>query len=154
TDTCRIVVVAVASASMAPQPVLRMGHWTEPQRFVCPTCQSRLPFRRRDEMWIEVPIEGGWIAAYRIVVKRRRPVVAEVRLFPSPSDQQVPGSWSGAKEDVPARGVPGRALRALRLNDPMGVFPQVIANFERRHGRAAVDEVLSRFEMSSRSRLL
>lgn len=145
----------VTVQAMSSQPSLRMGHWIETERLViCPSCRTRLPFRRRDEIWIEVPIEGEWIAAYRIVVRRRRPLVAEVRLFPSPSDPNVPGSWSGAREGVPPGGVPGKALRALRLKDPMGLFPQIVANFRRQHGRAAVDQVLRRFGMSTRSRLV
>ncbi len=83
-----------------------------------------------------------------MVVRARSPIVAEVRLFPEGSARPHPGRWSEQAGDVPAGGVPGRALRALRLRDPIELFPRIVANWERRHGAGSAMKVLGRFGTS------
>src|SRR5438132_11581725 len=78
----------------------------------CPHCNKRLPRIWHREKWVEEPVEGGWIAAYRLMVKAGRPVVAEVRLHPDhPPGLSGSGRWSEDPSAVPSDGVPGRALR-------------------------------------------
>lgn len=113
----------------------------------CPACDARLPRRSRREAWIEVPIGNQWVAAYRIVVKNQIPLVAEVRLVPDAPARRQAGRWSGKAADVPSGGVPGRALRALRLKDPFELFPKVVENLKRRMGEHAARQVLGRFGM-------
>jgi hypothetical protein len=90
------------------------------------------------EVWLEVPLEeaDGWVAAYRVIPVEGRPVVAEIRLFPNERRPTLKssatkashlalmrgwsddaGEWSAAKlgmqAQVPHRGVPSEAVRAL-----------------------------------------
>ncbi|GEM_PF-4251650 len=72
------------------------------------------------------------MAAYRVMVKGGRLLLAEVRLFPDHrSDSQGPGQWSEEASEVPAEGVPGRALRALRLETPLARFPRLLQMLRR-----------------------
>jgi hypothetical protein len=120
----------------------------------CPRCNAILPRDRHQEVWVEVPVTGGWIAAYRLVVKKRRPVVGEVRLFPEhPPEFRDAGRWSGEPSAIPAEGIPGGALRALRLKDPLELFPKFLKNWERQHGAATANRVLGRHGLSIRSEL-
>lgn len=98
----------------------------------CPKCGASLPRLRRAETWVEEQLEGGWIAAYRLMVKAGRPLVAEVRLFPDdPPESRGPGGWSEEASAVPSEGLPGRALRALRLKVPLERFPRFLRSIER-----------------------
>jgi hypothetical protein len=60
-----------------------------------------------------------------LVAPEGRPVVAEVRLFPAKENSRSRGAgrWSEQASAVPAEGIPGRALRALRLK-PTGLAPE------------------------------
>lgn len=53
-----------------------------PTDHMCPHCGGQLGAELHHETWIEVPIEGGWILAYRLVQEGDTLVVAEVRAFP------------------------------------------------------------------------
>lgn len=102
-----------------------------PRLNVCPNCETRLPRVRHAEAWVEQALDGGWMAAYRIMVKGGRPLVAEVRLFPHDrAETRGPGKWSEDAPDVPAEGVPGAALRALRLQVPLERFPKFLRGVE------------------------
>lgn len=93
------------------------------------------------DVWLEVPLEEaeGWLAAYRLVPVKGRPVVAEVRLFPNErrprrrsTDRwsEEPGEWSaaklGCKAAAPVRGVSSKALRAVRPSKHMEEFWSLI----------------------------
>jgi len=98
----------------------------------CPKCGATLPRVRRAETWVEEQLEGGWIAAYRLMAKAGRPLVAEVRLFPDdPPKSRGTGRWSEEPSAIPSEGVPGRALRALRLKVPLELFPRFLRSLER-----------------------
>lgn len=93
-------------------------------------------------VWVEIPLSGGWMAAFRLANQRGQPIVAELRLFPEEDDRKVvrrtallpqlttgaikgiirrpPGEWSGeygmAKNiKVPVGGVTARLLRTIRV---------------------------------------
>jgi hypothetical protein len=98
----------------------------------CPRCEAPLPWVRRTEVWVEQTLEGGWMAAYRLMVRAGRLLVAEVRLVPDhPPGSSRSGRWSEDPSAVPPEGVPGRALRALRLKVPLERFPRFLRNLER-----------------------
>ncbi|SRR6266571_1061956 len=131
------------------QPLFVTSSRWEPMGLVCRSCGARGPARRRDEAWIEVPMDDGWVAAYRLVGRRGQPVIAEVRLFPNESTREIAGQWSGESASVPLGGVPGRILRRLRLRDAIELFPQFVANWQRRHGKGPAKAVLGRVRLST-----
>ncbi|MGH2597262.1 MAG: hypothetical protein ACRDH7_15065 [Actinomycetota bacterium] len=130
---------------MISEPHLTLSHRAEVRVVFCPSCGGQLPWHRVLEPWIEVQVEPQWMAAYRIVVKDGRPVVAEVRLFPSEDDHRIPGRWSNKPDAVPEGGLSGRAIRQLRLKDPIGLLPKLMQNIRRRHGQEAAAQLLGRF---------
>jgi hypothetical protein len=66
------------------------------------------------------------------MMKSDRPVVAEVRLFPEdPTASRGPGQWSGQASAVPSEGIPGRALRDLRLTLALERFSGFLRQIER-----------------------
>jgi transposase-like protein len=72
------------------------------------------------DAWIEVPMGGAWIVAYRIVNDHGTPVVGEIRVFPAePKEGRELGRWSGellgARARVPRRGITSRQLRRIRV---------------------------------------
>ena len=79
-----------------------------------------------EAFWIEAPIDAEWTVAYRMVPQHGRPVIAEVRVFPSEDNpSRHPGEWSatrlGATPTVPAGGVSTRLLRAMRLGSDVAI---------------------------------
>jgi hypothetical protein len=103
-----------------------------PRLDACPKCGARLPRVRRADAWVEQTIEGGWMVAYRLVVKSGRPVLAEVRLFPNdPGEPSGSGRWSEDPSAVPPEGIPGRALRAIKLGVPLKRFSGFLRGLER-----------------------
>lgn len=128
--------------------VVRLVHRLVPEPlFACPHCRGRLPRRQRREIWVETPVERGWVAAYRIVLRERQPLVAEVRVFPDEPGHDA-GRWSEEADTVSPGGVPGRALPKLRLRDAMILFPQVIERWNRASGGRLGTQVLGRFATS------
>jgi hypothetical protein len=103
-----------------------------PRLDTCPTCGNSLPRVRRAQTWVEHRLEGGWVAAYRLMVKGGRPVVAEARLHPdAPPGEAHSGGWSEEASDVPPEGIPGRALKELRLRTPLSHFSQFLHQLKR-----------------------
>jgi hypothetical protein len=83
------------------------------------------------EAWVEDDLGDGWVAAYRLMMKSDRPVVAEVRLFPDdPPVSRGPGQWSEQASAVPSEGIPGRALRDLRLTFALERFSRFLRLIE------------------------
>jgi hypothetical protein len=87
-------------------------------------------FGTREEFWIEAPIDPEWTVAYRVLPQGGRPVIAEVRIFPSVPElgawRPHAGHWEPVqlermREDlkveakVPEGGVTARLLRDVRL---------------------------------------
>lgn len=70
----------------------------------------------RASLWIEdstsVP---GWTMAYQIFEQAGRPVIGEVRIFPSEPGRQEHGVWSGAAALVPTGGLTLRLLKRVPL---------------------------------------
>lgn len=97
---------------------------------------------------MEVPLDAGWVLAYRIVKREDRLVVAEGRVFPdergrdSKGRKRTPGAWSGKAASVPVNGIPGEALKELRLNDPRQVLPRVRQNLINRYGKKRAQGIL------------
>lgn len=84
------------------------------------------------EAWVEDHLDDGWIAAYRLILRGSRPLVAEIRLFPEDDRaERVPGQWTEEASDVPPEGIPGRALRDLRLTVPLNLFSEFLRRIER-----------------------
>jgi hypothetical protein len=110
-------------ATFAPLP---------PDLDACPNCSVSLPQVLRREYWVEERLAGGWVAAYRLMVKGGRPVVAEVRLHPDdPPRAANSGRWSEDPNGIPAEGVPGRALRELRLRVAIQRFDSFLRTLRR-----------------------
>jgi hypothetical protein len=136
-----------------PEGTLRFHEWVEPERlFSCPHCGKALPRHRRRESWVEVR-HDGWVASYRIVLKGRSPVVGEVRLFPD-EPKRPAGRWSGEAKAVLGAGLPGRLLREFRLGDPMALYPEIVKNWDRRHGAQARRGVFSRHGLGRGGRVV
>ncbi len=143
---------------MRIEPALRLPEYSLVEVATCPSCTKVLPRRWHKAIWIEVPVEDAWVAAYRLVIKKGQAAVAEARLFPKEKNphrerHRAAGHWSERGSLVPATGMPGRILRKLRLQDPIAVLPKAIQNWEARHGRPVGNRVLRRFAMSTKTEL-
>ena len=91
-------------------------------------------------VWLEVPIDPHWLAASRLAVQDGHLVVAEVRLFPRETGgRRVPGRWRGVvlgtRAPVPRGGLTARTLRAVRLGEHLKHTHEVLAWFQRKHGK-------------------
>lgn len=83
---------------------------------------------RVGEVWIEVPVAGGWVAAARLTIQAGRLVIAELRVFPQEETafrrKEPGGRWSGevlgVLAEAPAGGLTARKLGAVRL----GQYPR------------------------------
>ncbi len=131
---------------VSTKPTLHLVGRFEPEPLmVCPSCEARLPGRRLDEAWIEVPAGEGWLASYRVVMREAGPVIAEIRVFPAEGDHRTPGAWSRDPVSVPADGIPARVLRRLRLTDPIGLFERFVKQWEADHGEEVTERVFGSF---------
>jgi hypothetical protein len=73
-----------------------------------------------EDLWVEIPLGSGWLAAYRLLPRPgREPFVAEVRILPDERNRPGPGEWSAAFRGRRAR-VPRHRLttRLLREASP------------------------------------
>lgn len=143
---------------MGIEPALRLSAYSTVDIATCPSCKEVLPRNRHKAIWIEAPLEDGWVAAYRLVIKKNQAVIAEARLFPKEKDprrerHRPAGGWSERGGLVPPTGMPGTILKKLRLQDPISVLPTAIENWEVRHGRPVANRVLRRFRMSTKTNL-
>jgi hypothetical protein len=161
----------MSKRKVSEDSVLRQDTRLVPKDLVCPSCGAQLGAELHDETWIEVPIDGGWVLAYRMVKKGRRLVVAEGRVFPDERGkdpgakhmvelrregelvgkaglvlpeqrQRTPGAWSGKASSVPTNGIPGEVLKELRLTDPREVLPLVRQNLVALYGKKKAQETL------------
>ncbi len=80
--------------------------------------------------WVEAPVGEDWIAAYRLVLQRGRPVVGELRVFPAQRKLKKPGmwdaEWAGSSVDVPSGGLPARTLRAIKIGEHLRFGSQAL----------------------------
>jgi hypothetical protein len=91
--------------------------------------------------WVEVDLGDGWMTAYRLMPHHTgQPVVAEVRVHPIPNPALPRPGWSEQPGDVPEGGMPGRALRALRLTDAMESFEDYLKHLKATRGEYFSDE--------------
>lgn len=94
-----------------------------------------------NEAWVEQELEGGWVAAFRILrSKGGGAVVAEVRVFPDEtfhklpwaSKTRQPGRWAGEDRGVemlaPPGGLPISVLRSIALGPIYAVLERKAAS--------------------------
>jgi len=74
--------------------------------------QPRLSFTDKGQVWFEVPLAGGWAAAYRIFLRDDEILVAEMRVFPLSeySNDRRPGEWNVNDAQCPEHGITARLL--------------------------------------------
>src|SRR5215475_4292276 len=71
-------------------------------------------------LWLEAPVGDSWLAAFRVLVQKGRPIIAEVRVFP---DEKInlrdKGEWSasmlGVDAKAPDGGITAPLIRDIRL---------------------------------------
>lgn len=97
------------------------------------------------EVWLEVPVSKGWVAASRLTLQAGRLVIAEVRVFPDEETalrrEEPAGRWSGellgVKAEVPPGGLTARTLRAVRLGEHPRHVGDVVRWVTRQYGSDA-----------------
>src|SRR5262245_31230036 len=99
--------------------------------------------------WLEAPLTKGWIVAFRIVIQKGRPVIAELRIFPDENLQDRPvGEWSasmlGNDAKCPRGGVTMHHIRQLRLSILRSEINKVLADY-----RANAPELLDLVKLES-----
>lgn len=96
----------------------------------CAICGSELHEDAPDEAWLEVDLDGGWIAAYRLIPQGGQPVVGEIRVFPNENAPRRAGRWSaerlGSQAPVPFGGIPARVLRQIRLREHLALLDDIV----------------------------
>ena len=56
-----------------------------------------------EDLWLEIPVGDGWIAAYRLNVAEGATTFSEFRVFPNEGDRANPGEWRGSFWGAPRR---------------------------------------------------
>jgi hypothetical protein len=116
----------------------------------CPNCGQVLPSHVEREAWVEVPIADGWVAAYRVQVRDRLPVITEVRVIPDQHrDSGMHGDWGHDVDSVPVEGLPGSALRLLRVSDAIGLFEELEESWEQAFGAEMTERIFRRHGLRS-----
>ncbi|MBI4345708.1 MAG: hypothetical protein HY553_02565 [Elusimicrobia bacterium] len=99
---------------------------------------------RFGDVWLEVPVGRGWVAASRLALQAGRLVVAEFRVFPDEETalrREGPGQWSaevlGVQAEIPPGGLTARTLRAVRLGEHPKHVREVIQWIAERYGADA-----------------
>jgi hypothetical protein len=75
----------------------------------------------------------------------RGPAVAEIRIFPTEENREIPGRWSEEPDAVPTEGIPARVVRELRLKDPIGLFEEFFLQWTAQLGAEATEQIFKRF---------
>jgi len=119
-------------------------------------------------VWIEIPLPGRWLAAFRLANQLGQPIVAEMRLFPHEPDREAirrfyspaefgvrkeavrrpAGHWSGdcgmtKNIQLPAGGITARVLRTIRRKQFKEVIRTIMENVEKHeivHLKRTADE--------------
>ena len=93
--------------------------------------------------WVEMPVAGPWMVAFRVADQRGQPIISEVRLFPFEKDttrKPPAGQWSGvygASVRVPPAGITARLLREVRTRAFRAALREIVARH--RETLAALD---------------
>jgi len=153
---------AESEGDQPESPSLRTPEWSEVEGAFCPECQKRLPDslpvplprETHRAIWIEVPLDDTWSAAYRLIAHDEETVVvAEARVFAKDSYR-----WSSGRIDdrpglIPEFGIPGKIMDRLRLTDPVEAFPRALARWKGSPGQDWASDYLSDFCISVESTL-
>ena len=99
------------------------------------------------DVWLEVPVAGGWVAASRLTIQAGRLVVAEVRVFPDEETafrrEEPGGRWSaevlGVNAVVPPGGLTARKLHRVRLGEHPGHLRDIITFVREKLGAQAFE---------------
>jgi hypothetical protein len=90
--------------------------------------------REIQDVWYEVDIDDRWIACFRIASQQGRPIVSELRAFPTanrrePEMEDKPGEWSaewqGSDAPVPSGGLTATVLRKVPFLS-LSAVPEII----------------------------
>jgi hypothetical protein len=93
-----------------------------------------------ENYWLERPLGDDWIAAYRYTIQEGRPVVSELRVFPSPVGDEGrfggPGHWKaellGVLAPAPAGGLTARHVHNyLRMGRHAKLTRDILARLRR-----------------------
>ena len=95
------------------------------------------------DLWVETPIDDDWTAAFRLFPDAAgRPVVGELRIFPSAGRPDGPkaGTWAAeakgihARDRVPAGGLTSRKMRETPFEACHGQLTAIVATLEKKLG--------------------
>lgn len=104
-----------------------------------------------NDLWLEVPLDDAWTAAYRLTVVHGKPEVSELRVFPTEPGfvGRPPGEWSGiwrgVGAPVPRRGLTTKLLSQVRVHLHLGELPAILEYFRE---RGTTQEQLGRFGLN------
>lgn len=89
-------------------------------------------------VWVEMPLPGRWMVAFRLASQGGQPVIAEVRVFPfepdAPGQRRPPGLWSGVHgvtTRIPPGGITARVLREIRTQAFRADLHTITARWEK-----------------------
>src|SRR4051794_31607483 len=111
------------------------------------------PWDVRD-LWVEVPIDDAWLAAFRLFDRDGALVVGEMRVYPREPEEgskessayfatgeRPAGSWSaemlGSKAPVPAGGLSARVARRASFTAALEAAPRLLRQLEAAEGAKA-----------------
>lgn len=98
-------------------------------------------FRKHLETWYVYPLTDQWTAAFRLVPQDGRPVIGELRIYPTEQGAK-PGEWSGStgqtSPEVPRGGLTARAIRQVRTDEALREVHSHMDAWITRHGIKAV----------------
>lgn len=111
--------------------------------------EERFAVNGERQAWVETPAGDGWTAAFRLVVKGQRVVVAEVRCFPSPTTEEAERVFAtgrpigqsaaevvGAKATVPEGGLTRRRLQQVAFAAAERGARELLRHVAREEGRS------------------
>lgn len=101
-----------------------------------PTWESEEP---RPHLWLEVPLEEGWVAHYRLAALEGCPVVAELRVF-----------FRDPSEPLPKAGLSARLLRKVSIRADVGISREIMAELHAHWGEDVwAAEALGRYGLTA-----
>lgn len=93
------------------------------------------------EPWYEIDVDGSWTSSYRLAIQQGRPVVAELRVFPTQDRHEddvnyEAGEWSvewdGPNAAVPEGGLTGTLLRKVPF-EVLDALPGIVEWIKEHH---------------------
>jgi hypothetical protein len=89
-------------------------------------------------VWVEMPMVGRWLVAFRLVNQRGQLVIAEVRVFPAEAGKRTAGRWSGeyggGSVRIPPGGITARLLRTIRTQTFNKMLRTIMMRWEKELG--------------------